>query len=373
MKIATKTLIKLPYLALAMMALTSCSSMNNMQSMPTSAGHGVHITKQHSYVKEQRRVAYVKPHADTSPMPVTIKQQAPSQIMKPVVVQPKPVVVQPKPVVVQPKPVVVQPKPVVVQPKPVVVQPKPVMPAVVSVAIVYPNPIDGDIYLLNVHGLDFKPQNYQPMNGRSVATNIQRLDAKGGKYHYIQASRWDGKHLDQTYVNARTAALMSVIGLGMLQNGHIDTDFGTTIMVLGGNAYIADISGHQVDIVLRRGGDRPAKVAPKVKSGKSTPKSDEMNVTTPENNSFDIGDNQQVVSPEQADTISISNQYCGIDDASALMNLAATTDDELSSAVKAAAAHQQAMLANHEMMAANQQDGTAIGEALREHLEVLEE
>ncbi len=70
----------------------------------------------------------------------------------------------------------------------------------------------------------------------------------------MQVARWDGNHIDQTYVNARTAALLSLIGLSMLENGYIETNFGPVIMVFGGNGFIANIPGHKFDVQTRAAG-----------------------------------------------------------------------------------------------------------------------
>ncbi len=171
------------------------------------------------------------------------------------------------------------PKPGLTQPKVVLPQPKIVSQPKVQVVNVAPNldiakrsdssqsPALNQIWILNVQGLEFNPKQYKKLNDKSVVMNIQRLDKTEGDYHYVQAARWTGSHVDQAVINARTATLMTLIGLDILENGYVNTHFGPTIMVLGGNGHILDLPAHPVELVITSAGrkqsaSKPAKAVP---------------------------------------------------------------------------------------------------------------
>jgi hypothetical protein len=230
MKLSKKSLGRLSLLLPVMMAVTSCGTMGNMQNMPK--GQGSHHTKQSAHVSKHHHKTHVKSSSTT-------------KLVKLVKI----------------------PQPVSYQQKSVLAH---------GVPITHANPVIGDMCILNVHGIDVKPQAYEKINGRTVVNNIHRLDVMDGNYHYIQAARWDGTHVDQTYINARTAELMSLIGLAMLENGYLETNFGTTIMVLGGNGHIVTIPGHQIDLVIRKANSGNHK-ANKIKSGKNPHQTKQVN------------------------------------------------------------------------------------------------
>lgn len=245
---------KLPLLLPIMMALTSCSTMNTTQTVH-AAKHGqrVQTTKssaslKHKYVKP---VAHHYQQSSLSPSSSSSHQPQTQYHAKPVSGQG---------VMPIEKPVVEQYKPVA----PVNAQYVPVT----SNAI--PNPVVVDIWLLNVHGLDLTPRNYKKLDGASVVPNLRRKDLMTGEYHYVQVSRWDGQHIDHGYVNARMAAMLS-----LLENGYIETNFGTTLMIFGGSGYVVDVPGHKYHLM-----NRPAKVKSESVKAKSELKSNKKSNNT---------------------------------------------------------------------------------------------
>jgi len=257
MKIAKKTLCKLPFLLPVMMALTSCSSMSNMQTMHAAVGQGVktvkhpaHLTKHHQGYAEQSTVH--QPRHNQPAVRQTMHTQVP--VHKQNVVQ----------AVMQAA--VVPERPMqIAEAQPSMAN---VMPHQASVPHTLPNPVIGELCLLNVHGLDLNAISYKKLDAHAASKNIQRLDAMDGSYHFIQAARWDGVHVDQVYINARTAELMSMIGLGLLEDGYIESNFGATIMVFAGNGYLDVIPGHQFDLSIIRDVSSHNKVSKPVKLNK---------------------------------------------------------------------------------------------------------
>lgn len=252
MKIEKKTLGKLSFLLPVMMALTSCSSLGTMQGMHTATGQGAHVKPHvhHTVSHKANSKIQIKSPAVSSDKPHAHAQVAQStQIKKPSAHTNE--VVRPK-VMAQPNEVeIVEYVPPVKQ----TLKPQKPMPSKpLSKPLMITSPIEGQLFLLSVHGVDLQPHKYQKMDGRSIVKNIKRLDAESGDYHFVQVARWDGTHVDQTLVNARTAALLSLIGLGLMENGYIETNFGTVIMVFAGNGYIADIPGHKFQVQLNAAG-----------------------------------------------------------------------------------------------------------------------
>lgn len=227
---------KLPFLLPIMMALTSCSSMGNMQSThalksPGSSKPAKHVVHHQYKHNKHKKVMVRKTHASHVFTQVAAPKKDTKNIQEPVISS-------------------------------IYSTSKASTPGTL------PNPVIGDMYLINVHGIDLDPHLYKKLPGASTVTNLKVMDAMSGHYHYVHVARWDGSHLDEAYINANTAAMMSLIGLGMVENGYIQTKFGSIIMVLSGDGYTVDVPGHPVDIVTH--GGKAEKKA--LKSHKSKPR-----------------------------------------------------------------------------------------------------
>ncbi len=179
MKMEKKTLGKLSFLLPVMMALTSCSSLGNMQGTHTGQGQGVHGAKPHAHHVASHHQAMHKVKV-TSPSLSSNKPHAQAQVIKHTQVA-KPSSHTDAEVVARPVPVTKN-----VIEKPMVVEYVPSAPVKAKVKLSKPitavNPIEGDLYIMNVHSINLTPKKYKKMDDKSVLTNIRRLDAENGSF-----------------------------------------------------------------------------------------------------------------------------------------------------------------------------------------------
>lgn len=216
MNMNKKLLIKLAIFLPMMLALASCSSMGGMQTMQSKAGQGipaprVHTVKHHPVTTKKKTT---KPTTQAQPV-IEIVTETPSkntQIEQITIIEPTKVQSKSLPVTMQ-------------------------------------NPVVGQLWLLPIHGIQLQAHHYRKSNERHVVQNINRMDNTTGNYHYIQVTRWDGIHMDKAYINARTAAMLSLLGLGLLENGYIKTNFGSYILLFSGKGVLVDLPASQYDLV----------------------------------------------------------------------------------------------------------------------------
>lgn len=219
-----KLLIKLALFLPMMMALASCSSMGGMQTMQHKAGQAMSAPKPH--IAKHHPVITKKKTTKPTPQPVVeIVTEVPSKntqieqitIMEPIKVQNK------------------------------------------SLPITMKNPVVGQLWLLPIHGVELQAHSYRKSNQRHVVENIGRMDKTSGNYHYIQVTRWDGIHMDKAYINARTAAMLSLLGVGALESGYIKTNFGSYILIFAGKGVLIDLPASQYELVPAKKIKKPAK------------------------------------------------------------------------------------------------------------------
>lgn len=213
-------------LPIMVLLLTSCSSMGSMQAVTPQAPM---VTAKHV-----KPISVVKPVKSTKP--VKHRQVVIKHKHKPSVIPNK------SQVLVKPS---THTKTKIEQIEIVVPKKEQKQPTTV---IFYPNPVVGELWLLPVHGMDVQPHLYHRLHKEHLLAHINRRNVIGGNYHYIQVVRWDGAHLDQAYVNANTAALLSILGLDMLENGYMQTNLGTTIMIFAGKGFIIDMPVNDYDM-----------------------------------------------------------------------------------------------------------------------------
>lgn len=243
-----------------MLALTSCSttgSMQNMRNMPVSPNvtHTQQVHVKHKIHKPHHTVTHTKQAVSAS---VAMPHKK-----KIVSIKPKPVSVQPV-VALQPaKKQMVQAKPVQVQ-HTVQMQQTPVKPAKMKPVNMKPlsykkaPPPIGSSIVMSAKSIDLHPRVYKRIGKREeIIANLRNLDNVYGQYHTIQVIRWDGSTPNQTIINAKRAILETIIGLSLVENSIIKSNFGPLIVLLGGEAYIINLRGDPYEMILIKG--QPAK------------------------------------------------------------------------------------------------------------------
>lgn len=268
-------LIKLPFIIPVMLALTSCSttgSMQNMRNMPVSPSvqHTQQIHVKHKIQQPHHTVTHTK-QVVTSAKAMPHKNKVVSVKAKPAVVKPVVALQSAKKQAVQAKPVhPVQVMPVTVKPvqsiqtkvKPVAAKPaQPVQPTV-QIQPAHIKPIAnkmlplpmGPSLLMSATSVDLHPRIYKRIGNReAIIANLRNQDNVYGQYHTIQVVRWDGSSPNESIINARTAILETIIGLSALENSIIKSNFGPLIVLLGGDAYIINLRGDPIEMVLIKG------------------------------------------------------------------------------------------------------------------------
>lgn len=239
---------KLPLIIPLMLALTSCSTIGSMQHAPAQPAHPPVIQKHHA-VKQHAQIS--KPHYQVTQMKKHKKQPVFTEPVEQTEAQPAPVM--PKPVTTRTEPVktVEETKAVVITPVAIektrhhVIEEFQVTPAVL---------IDTTSFEMS------SPRSYKRIgHRRDVVANLDYLDKNTGQYHYIQVVRWDGRNVTESIINARAAKLEALAGLGVIENSYLDMNFGPTIMLLGGSAYLTNIRGLDYDLILIEGKTPPAR------------------------------------------------------------------------------------------------------------------
>lgn len=260
-----KILIKIPFIIPAMLALTSCSttgSMQNMRNMPVSPSIQ-HMQQVH--VKHHVSHKIQKPHHTVTHTKQAVTAHKTTMVTKPVSAKPV-VALQPvKKQLVQTKPIQTAPS----QTKPVSVTP--VHSATQHLAQTKPAHIKpvtnkklplpmGSSLLMSATSIDMHPRIYKRIGNREeIIANLRNQDNVYGQYHTIQVVRWDGNSPNEAIINAKTAILETIIGLSLMENSIIKSNFGPLIVLLGGDAYIINLRGDPIEMILIKG--QPAKPA----------------------------------------------------------------------------------------------------------------
>lgn len=234
MNMNKKTLIKLALFLPMMMALASCSSMGGMQALQANQSQQVHKIS-HKKTSKHYPQQHTKQTSVPKSKPAHVVEQKPVQQSKEQSV-----------VIIKTK---IPPKSTQIEQK-VIITPAKVTPR--SAHIMLSNPIVGQLWLLPVHGIDMKAHKYKKANERLVVKNLDRMDTTTGNYHFVQVSRWNGMHMDKAFVNARTASMLTLIGLGLLENGYIETNFGSYIIIFAGKGILIDLPASQYEMVSHK-------------------------------------------------------------------------------------------------------------------------
>jgi hypothetical protein len=245
---------KLPLILSLGLAMTSCSTTGHLQNMPASptqsAPHHQQIVTQQPEAKPVTISKHDQPvqqqvHTHKTTIKTITKAKHPHKQAIKNKAKSKPVTTKVKPAGNKEKPAPVMPKQVAANQSPMTV--------------------DKEHWVLYEQSINFEPRTYRHMGKqRDVIGNLEYLDRMNGNHHYIQIVRWDGANINQSYINARAAIQDAIIGLTFLNNSYIETNLGPAIMVLGGSAYIFEIPGHPIELILI-----PAKAGPPMPLEKS--------------------------------------------------------------------------------------------------------